>query len=92
MDHFDNLLVETHDRVGVIRLNRPSALNALSSALMQELGRALRHFDQDAAGEQHQSQRCEESRQIHRPQRSGVGTCRSCIKGTIPMIDRNLHP
>ena len=34
---YENLIVETHGRVGVIRLNRPQALNALNSALMAEL-------------------------------------------------------
>src|ERR1700730_14863695 len=32
-----NILVETHGRVGLIRLNRPEALNALCDALMREL-------------------------------------------------------
>jgi enoyl-CoA hydratase len=36
---------ELHDRVGVIRLNRPQALNALNSTLMEELLRALVEFD-----------------------------------------------
>ena len=30
---YENLLVETRGRVGVIRLNRPQALNALNSVL-----------------------------------------------------------
>jgi len=44
---FENILVETHGRVGLIRLNRPKALNALNDALMNELGSALRNFDAD---------------------------------------------
>jgi enoyl-CoA hydratase len=28
---YQNILVETHDSVGLIRLNRPDALNALNS-------------------------------------------------------------
>jgi enoyl-CoA hydratase len=44
----ENILVETSGRVGVIRLNRPHALNALNSALNAELGRAVAAFDQDA--------------------------------------------
>ncbi|MDT0358787.1 enoyl-CoA hydratase [Herbaspirillum huttiense F1] len=42
---YENILVETHDKVGLIRLNRPKALNALSDALMSELGTALLAFD-----------------------------------------------
>ncbi len=48
---FENLLVEvagSGDRkTGVIRLNRPKQLNALSDPLMDELGRALLAFDAD---------------------------------------------
>ncbi len=43
------ILIETHDHVGLARLNRPKALNALSRALMQELGDALAAFDADPA-------------------------------------------
>ena len=42
-----NIIVETHDRVGLIRLNRPAQLNALNDALMDELGVALAAFDAD---------------------------------------------
>ena len=44
---YENILVETHDGVGLIRLNRPQALNALNAALIAELGQALSQFDQD---------------------------------------------
>ena len=37
------------DKVGVITLNRPKQLNALSPDLMVELGAALTHFDADTA-------------------------------------------
>ena len=37
------------EKVGIITLNRPKALNALNSALMDELGAALKAFDADAA-------------------------------------------
>ncbi|WP_288411142.1 enoyl-CoA hydratase [uncultured Herbaspirillum sp.] len=48
---YENILVETHDKVGLIRLNRPKALNALNDALMIELGQALLDFDaQDEIG------------------------------------------
>jgi enoyl-CoA hydratase len=46
---FQNIIVESHGRVGLIRLNRPAALNALCDALMDELGRQLLAFDEDAA-------------------------------------------
>jgi enoyl-CoA hydratase len=41
------ILVETIGRVGVVRLNRPQALNALCDQLMGELGDALLAFDKD---------------------------------------------
>jgi enoyl-CoA hydratase len=44
---YENLLVETRDRVGLITLHRPKALNALNDALMNELGSALKAFDAD---------------------------------------------
>ncbi|SAK93860.1 enoyl-CoA hydratase [Caballeronia pedi] len=44
---YENLLVETRGRVGLITLNRPKALNALNDALMDELGAALKVFDAD---------------------------------------------
>ena len=46
---YENILVETRGRVGVITLNRPKALNALNDALMDELGLALKAFDADEA-------------------------------------------
>jgi len=42
---YENILVETRGRVGLITLNRPKALNALNDALMDELGGALANFD-----------------------------------------------
>jgi enoyl-CoA hydratase len=47
MTAYQNLLVETRERVGLITLNRPKALNALNDALMDELGAALLAFDAD---------------------------------------------
>ncbi len=43
------ILVETHGAVGLIRLNRPAALNALCDQLMDELGIQLLAFDADPA-------------------------------------------
>jgi enoyl-CoA hydratase len=44
---YQNILIETQDKVGIVRLNRPKALNALNDQLMDELGDALRKFDAD---------------------------------------------
>ena len=44
---YENILVTTDGRVGLITLNRPKALNALNDALMDELGDALLAFDAD---------------------------------------------
>ena len=46
---YENILVETKGAVGVITLNRPSALNALNSALIDELGQALDTYEADDA-------------------------------------------
>jgi enoyl-CoA hydratase len=46
---YENILVESRDRVGVIRLNRPQRLNALNGALAKELSAALLAFDADPA-------------------------------------------
>ncbi len=45
---FDNILVETRDAVALITLNRPEALNALSTPLTRELGQALDALEADA--------------------------------------------
>ncbi len=41
------VIVETRGRVGLIRLNRPQALNALNSALMRELAQAVDTYEAD---------------------------------------------
>ncbi len=43
---FKQILVETRDRIGIITLNRPEAMNALSQAMMEELARALQDFEE----------------------------------------------
>ena len=43
--NYENILVETRDRVGLVTLNRPKALNALSPDLMNELTQALDAFE-----------------------------------------------
>ncbi len=44
---YENILVETHGKVGLIRLHRPQALNALSSPLIEDLNKALEAFETD---------------------------------------------
>src|SRR5271165_427259 len=45
---YENILVETRGKTGLITLNRPQRLNALSDALMAELTAALSAFEDDA--------------------------------------------
>ena len=45
---YDNIIVEVHGKVGLIRLNRPQALNALNQALINDLNHALEVFEADA--------------------------------------------
>jgi len=47
MSNFETILVEKHARVGLVRLNRPKAYNALNATLMAELLDALVIFDSD---------------------------------------------
>ena len=49
MTTYVNILVETHGRVGLVRLNRPQALNALNSALIEDLNQALGAYEVDPA-------------------------------------------
>ena len=44
---YENIIVETKGKVGLIRLNRPQALNALNAALIGEVGRAIDGFEAD---------------------------------------------
>ena len=46
---YNTILVERRGPVGVIRLNRPSALNALNAALIRELGAAFDDLEFDAS-------------------------------------------
>jgi enoyl-CoA hydratase len=46
---YENILVETHGKVGLIRLNRPQALNALNSALIAEVNAVLDGWERDEA-------------------------------------------
>ncbi len=44
---YENIIVETRGRVGLVTLSRPKVLNALNDALMNELSEALAKFDAD---------------------------------------------
>ena len=44
---YENILTKTEGKAAIITLNRPKQLNALSGALMEELGTALKGFDAD---------------------------------------------
>jgi enoyl-CoA hydratase len=46
---YENIVVKTRGRVGLITLNRRKQLNALDDALMDELRDALTDFDRDDA-------------------------------------------
>jgi enoyl-CoA hydratase len=45
---YNSIQVETHGRVGLIRLHRPQALNALNSELAGELNTAIGAFENDS--------------------------------------------
>lgn len=44
---YETILVEREERVGIITLNRPTALNALNTQVMNEVTAAAMEFDQD---------------------------------------------
>lgn len=46
---YENILVETHGQVGLVKLNRPKQLNALNTTTLGELAQAISAFEQDAA-------------------------------------------
>lgn len=45
--NFENIIVESNGKVGVITFNRPKALNALNSALITEMNSALNAYESD---------------------------------------------
>ena len=45
--NYENILVETRGKVGLITLNRPKQLNALNDTLIDEIGCALAGFEAD---------------------------------------------
>jgi len=44
---YQTIIVETKGRVGIVRLNRPNALNALNAQVIEELAAALDGFEAD---------------------------------------------
>ncbi len=46
---YENILIETRGRAGVVRLNRPQAMNAFNLAMLREVFDALDAFDKDPA-------------------------------------------
>ena len=45
--NYENILVETKGKVGIVRFNRPQALNALNAALIGEFHQAVAAFEAD---------------------------------------------
>ncbi len=45
--NYENVITERHGKVGVIQMNRPKSLNALSSGLMKDVSAALEAFEKD---------------------------------------------
>jgi len=45
---FETIITETRGRVGLIRIHRPQALNALNTTVLREIGAALDGFEADA--------------------------------------------
>ncbi len=45
---YQNIIVETEDRIGIIEINRPKKLNALNQETIAELHQAFDHLNQDA--------------------------------------------
>ncbi|GAB4479060.1 MAG: enoyl-CoA hydratase [Anaerolineales bacterium] len=47
MSEYQTIVCEKRDRVGIVKLNRPQALNALNATLLRELMDALEAFDSE---------------------------------------------
>ena len=45
---YSTIRTEVHDRVGLVQIDRPKALNALNATVMEELAIALEEFDADS--------------------------------------------
>jgi enoyl-CoA hydratase len=44
---YETILIEIHEQVGLVRINRPKVRNALNSTVLHELAEALEAFDND---------------------------------------------
>ena len=44
---YETILIEIHEQVGLVRINRPKVRNALNSTVLYELAEALEAFDND---------------------------------------------
>ena len=49
MSNYETILIERHDAVTLVRLNRPQALNALNSQVLAELNDMMAAYDADPA-------------------------------------------
>ena len=49
MSNYEYILTETHERVGLVQLNRPGDFNALNSTMVAEIMEALETYDADPA-------------------------------------------
>ena len=47
MADYQYILTERDERVGIVTLNRPKELNALSTAVIREVATAFEEFDRD---------------------------------------------
>jgi enoyl-CoA hydratase len=45
----EHLLIEAHERVGLVRINRPQRMNALNNDVAREINDAFRSFERDPA-------------------------------------------
>ncbi len=48
---FDNVLLEIDDRIAILSINRPKALNALNQATLRDIGAALTHIEAEKAAD-----------------------------------------
>ncbi|WP_204319288.1 enoyl-CoA hydratase-related protein, partial [Escherichia coli] len=49
MSSYEHILVDRKGAVGILQLNRPKMLNALSFGVFKEIGQAIDEFEADAA-------------------------------------------
>ncbi len=81
---YETIITEVKGKVGIIRLNRPQALNALNAALMRELGAAVAAFEADPAIALHADHRLREGlRGRRRHQGDGGQELSRCLHGRL---------